>query len=126
MQCHGLQAIMQKLDAIPNLLQDPFIVIQVAKMPQYRVKQARIDDMRARFRKTVISEQESYRMKPRVDPKRPQAFRFEMGTFLQKLPLFKGIQQFYLHDIAKEKRREARRQRKSKQIKELTLNSQSL
>jgi hypothetical protein len=38
-----------------------------------------------------------------VDPKKP--FKFEVTSFLQKFPVYKGIQQFYLADIAKEKRK---------------------
>ena len=59
--------------------------------------------MREHYHPIVLAEMEGYRQKYVVDPKKP--FKFEVTSFLQKFPVYKGIQQFYLADIAKEKRK---------------------
>jgi hypothetical protein len=42
----------------------------------------------------------------------PAKFKFDMTNFLNRFAMYKGIQQFYLHSIAKEKKRIEMRQKR--------------
>ena len=43
LQCNGINAIVQKMDTISQYLQDPNLVLQVANMPQYKIKSFTIE-----------------------------------------------------------------------------------
>lgn len=53
-----------------------------------------------------MQDMESMREKYKVNPKK--VFKFDMSNFLQKFSMYKGIQQFYLNDLNKEKKRNQR------------------
>ena len=50
-----------------------------------------------------MDDMEAMKVKYKVNPKK--VFRFDMSNFLQKFSMYKGIQQFYLYDLNKEKKR---------------------
>ena len=90
------------METINSLLQDPHIVLQIANMPQYKIKQSQINRMRRAYRGGVIEEIEKYRVKPNAEfTKLPYsdestARKFDLPSFLTRIPLYKGIQQFYM------------------------------
>jgi hypothetical protein len=102
-ECENLQQIMKKLESIPNLLYDITLLIQVSNMPQYKISFSEIKQMRAQYHTIVMDEMEGHKEKYKVNPNK--AFKFDMSNFLQKFSMYKGIQQFYLYDINKEKKR---------------------
>ena len=94
---------MKKLESIPNLLYDYSLLIQVTKMPQYKISFSEIKQMRAQYHKIVMENMEAMKEKYKVNP--TKVFKFDMSNFLQKFSMYKGIQQFYLNDLNKEKKR---------------------
>ena len=55
------------METISSLLQDPNIVLQIANMPRYKIKQSQINEMRRAYRSDVIAEIEKYKVKPNKD-----------------------------------------------------------
>ena len=98
LQCDSIAQILKCMETISSLLQDPHIVLQIANMPQYKIKQSQINRMRIAYRGGVIAEIEKYRVKPNADfAKLPYtdesiARKFDLASFLTRIPLYKGIQ----------------------------------
>jgi hypothetical protein len=46
LQCNSINQIVKKMDTISSYLQDPNLVLQVACMPQYKIKGVEIERMR--------------------------------------------------------------------------------
>jgi hypothetical protein len=44
------------METIPSYLQDPGTVLQVANMPQYKIKSEEVEEMRAFHRRAVVAE----------------------------------------------------------------------
>jgi hypothetical protein len=63
--------------------------------------------MRAHYQRIVVADNQAMIDKYKLNP--TKAFKFDLTNFLQKFPMYKGIQQFYLHEIKKEKKRAERR-----------------
>ena len=80
---------MKKLESIPNLLYDSTLVIQVTKMPQYKIKFSEIEQLRAKYLKQVVTEQQTTADKYRINPNKP--FKFDTIAFLHKFYMWKGI-----------------------------------
>ena len=50
LRCRDIQALNKKMDSIASYLQEPSLVLQVANMPQYKIKQDEIDKQRAWYK----------------------------------------------------------------------------
>ena len=109
LQCHGINQIVKKMDTISSYLQDPSMMLQVANMPQYKIRSGEIEQMRREQRAIIVAEMLQYQTKVNekfaahdfattmhdVNAKVPS---FELGAFLSQFALYKGIQQFYLEE----------------------------
>lgn len=101
LECHGINTIMSKMETISLYLQDPYLVLQVASMPQYKIKGAKIEAMRREQRLLIIEEMIQFKTKVNekfekfdfsiADQKTTEP-RFDHGQFLGSFPMFKGIQ----------------------------------
>ena len=104
LQCQGIQDVLSVMETTSQLLQDPNMVLSIANKPQYRIKKSYIDRMRKLLKADIIEEIEKYRVKPNQKFSMITAIdhntgsKFSVSQFLTKVPLFKGIQQFYLEE----------------------------
>eukprot|EP00353_Schmidingerella_taraikaensis_P000445 CAMPEP_0185597132 /NCGR_PEP_ID=MMETSP0434-20130131/81171_1 /TAXON_ID=626734 ORGANISM="Favella taraikaensis, Strain Fe Narragansett Bay" /NCGR_SAMPLE_ID=MMETSP0434 /ASSEMBLY_ACC=CAM_ASM_000379 /LENGTH=77 /DNA_ID=CAMNT_0028225771 /DNA_START=1064 /DNA_END=1297 /DNA_ORIENTATION=+ len=54
-------AINKKMDSISQYLQEPSLVLQVASMPEFKIKQEQIIRLRAQHRRTIAAEMHKFK-----------------------------------------------------------------
>ena len=61
LRCRDIQALNKKMDSIASYLQEPSLVLQVANMPQYKIKQDEIDKQRAWYKVQIVEEMSRFK-----------------------------------------------------------------
>ena len=87
LECQSIQEIIRIMDALPNYVNDPTKIASQCSQSKYKVSNHFVRDQRFFQRTKIIDELEHYRLKPSFSK------HFERSTFMQRFPLFKGMQQ---------------------------------
>ena len=110
LQCEDIQKLNRKMDSISRFLQDASFVLQVANMPQYKIKEDEIERWRAQLKTSLVDDMKKFKSKQNErfiafdfataaltsgegsDHRIKRVPDFEVGQFLNHFNLYKGIQ----------------------------------